>query len=500
MTDAKTNETRGRCLWTVDTPINNSPHYHDTIKKQPQICDSILDAIGNTPLVRLTRISKIYGIECELLGKCEFLNPGGSVKDRIGHRMIEDAERTGQIQPGDTLIEPTSGNTGIGLALSAAVKGYRCIITLPEKMSQEKVDILQALGAEVIRTPTEAAWDSPDSLIGVAKRLHTNIPHSHILDQYGNASNPLSHYDCTAEELLQQCDNNIDAIVIAAGTGGTITGIGRKIRERLPKCKIIGVDPHGSLLAFPDALNSIKGSYKVEGIGYDFVPSVLDRTLVDEWVKTNDKDSFNLARQLIRDEGLLVGGSAGSALSGALLVAKRYARGQRVVVILADNVRNYMSKFLNDGWMEQFNFKEVEHDKLPTEWWSAHRVDVLTLTAPVVIRPDMLIRDAVAAFQKHKCDQVPVVEMSGAIIGVVTLDKLTRYLTGGQSRFNLGVSNVVERQFRVVSTDTTLATLSHIFNHNRFILVVEPGREMHFLGVVTPIDLITYIDNQSPSK
>jgi cystathionine beta-synthase len=249
-------------------------------------------------MVRLSRLSKAEGVQCELLAKCEFFNAGGSVKDRIGKRMIEDAEASGRIRPGDTLIEPTSGNTGIGLALTAAIKGYKMIITLPEKMSQEKVDVLSALGAHIIRTPTEAAWDAPESHIGVAKKIQSETPNSHILDQYSNPSNPMAHYETTAEEIWEQCDGRIDCMVMSAGTGGTITGISRRLKELNPAIIIVGVDPHGSILAQPDNLNSEGiGSYKVEGVGYDFIPEVLDRSVVDHWVKTRDNESFTMARR-----------------------------------------------------------------------------------------------------------------------------------------------------------------------------------------------------------
>jgi len=234
------------------------------------------------------------------------------------------------------------------------------IITLPEKMSTEKVDVLKALGAEIIRTPTEAAWDAPESHIGIAKKLNKEIPNSHILDQYGNPSNPLAHYDGTAEEILQQCDGKIDAIVMTAGTGGTITGVARKIRERLPSCKIVAVDPVGSILAWPESLNNAISTYKVEGIGYDFIPTVLDRPLVDTWIKTEDKESFIMARRLIKDEGLLVGGSSGSVMVAALKVAKTMPPGSRIVVLLPDSVRNYMSKFLNDQWMIDNGYLEKD--------------------------------------------------------------------------------------------------------------------------------------------
>ena len=260
------------------------------------IHDSILSAVGRTPVVRLSRIAR--GVSCEVLGKCEFLNPGGSVKDRIGARMLLDAEQQGRIKPGDTLIEPTSGNTGIGLALAAAARGYRMIVTMPEKMSREKQVVLEAMGAEIIRTPTEAAWDSPESHIGVAKRLREVIPNSHILDQYSNPSNPLVHEEETGQEIFDQCGGRLDAVVLTAGTGGTLTGVARRLKKRIPGIQVVGVDPEGSILAGPGKLKP----YKVEGIGYDFIPNVLDRELVDRWIKTNDRDSFRMARRLIRQE------------------------------------------------------------------------------------------------------------------------------------------------------------------------------------------------------
>src|SRR5688572_26161090 len=319
-----------------------------------QILDSILEATGHTPMVRLARIAK--GVPCELLGKCEFLNPGGSVKDRIGVRMLLDAEKQGRIKPGDTLIEPTSGNTGIGLALAAAVKGYRLIITMPEKMSREKQVVLEALGAEIIRTPTEAAWDAPESHIGVARRLREVIPNSHILDQYANPSNPLAHEEGTGEEILAQTGAKLDAIVMTAGTGGTISGVARTMRKKAPHVKVIGVDTERSILAGPGEIHS----YKVEGIGYDFIPDVLDPSLVDRWIKTNDRDSFRMARQLIRQEGLLVGGSSGAAVWAAMQVCREMKPGQRVCVLLPDSIRNYLTKFVSDAWMRQHAFLESD--------------------------------------------------------------------------------------------------------------------------------------------
>ena len=310
---------------------------------------NILQAIGKTPIVKINRISK--NLDCELYAKCEFLNAGGSVKDRIGLNMIEQAESDGKIKPGDTLIEPTSGNTGIGMALAAAVKGYRMIITMPEKMSHEKAVVLEALGAEVVRTPTEAAWDDPESHIGIAKKLNKEIPNSHILDQYKNTANPDAHYNNTALEIIEDLPD-VDMIVASVGTGGTITGIAKRMKEHNPKIKIIGVDPYGSILGGGDEVYP----YQVEGIGYDFIPDVLNNNLIDQYIKTNDKESFLMAKRLIKEEGLLCGGSCGATMWAALKVAQKLNSSSKCLVILPDSIRNYLTKFVDDKWMKEQGF------------------------------------------------------------------------------------------------------------------------------------------------
>ena len=317
------------------------------------ILENILGAIGKVPIVKFNRIGA--DLDCELYGKCEFLNVGGSVKDRIAKNMVEKAEMEGRIKPGDTLIEPTSGNTGIGMALVAAVKGYRMIITMPEKMSNEKEVVLKALGAEIVRTPTEANWDSPESHIEVAKKINKEIPNSHILDQYLNPANPDAHYENTAQEILDDFDDSLKMVVAGVGTGGTITGMAKRLKEERPGIIIIGVDPLGSILGGGNEVYP----YHVEGIGYDFFPDVLDNNLIDEYIKLPDVESFQMSRRLIKEEGLLIGGSSGGAVWAALQIANRLKKGDKCLVILPDSIRNYLSKFVDDSWMEEQGFLET---------------------------------------------------------------------------------------------------------------------------------------------
>lgn len=370
-----------RCKWSLEKAENledlkkdsNYAHHHVTtnfhLNRTNVIQNSVLDMVGQTPIVRLDNLAKLYDIKCELLAKCEYFSPGGSIKDRIALRMVDDAEREARLVPnaGYTIIEPTSGNTGIGLAMVAAVRGYRCIIVMPQKMSREKENVLRGLGAEIVRTPTEAKYNDSDSHISKAIQLCKEIPNSIILNQYRACGNPLAHYDGTAEEILVTCGGKVDAIVAGAGTGGTISGIARKFKERSPETKIVGVDPVGSILAQPEQLNTIPdegagstGFYEVEGIGYDFIPTVLDRSLVDLWYKTKDPESLKLSRELMRHEGLLVGGSSGSAMFAAIQAVDDLGfkddPTKRIVVVLPDGVRNYMTKFLDDNWMRERNF------------------------------------------------------------------------------------------------------------------------------------------------
>jgi cystathionine beta-synthase len=450
-----------------------------TCPRMDTIYANVLECIGGTPMVRLNRIGA--DLPCEMLAKCEFFNAGGSIKDRIGRQMVEDAEQSGRIKPGDTLIEPTSGNTGIGIALAAAVKGYRCIITMPEKMSKEKVDVLKALGAEIIRTPTEAAFDAPDSHISVARRLQTEIADSHILDQYANPSNPEAHYHGTAQEIIQQCGGKIDMLVAGVGTGGTITGLARRLKEHNPDIIIVGVDPEGSILAVPDKLNDTRRlePYHVEGIGYDFIPEVLDQSTVDQWYKSNDTESLVMMRKLIRDEGLLCGGSCGAAVAVAIKAAACLKKGQRCVIILPDSVRNYMSKALSDHWMSDNGFVDGDVIKAKSyqTWWATKRVCDLHLNTPLTITADVCCKDAIALLKREGFDMVPVLN-DGSIMGVVTEGNMTNRILSGRCGPDESVSDagVIYKTFHKFGMNDTLATIAQALDHDPFVLIVTEQR------------------------
>ncbi|CAB3249185.1 unnamed protein product [Arctia plantaginis] len=478
--------------------LKEMPHIVKTLDRNQKIYGDILNVIGNTPLVRLTNIPKDEGLKCEMYAKCEFLNPGGSVKDRIAYRMVLNAEQNGTLKPGKSVIvEPTSGNTGIGLALAAAVKGYRCIIVLPEKMSDEKVNTLVALGAEIVRTPTEAAWDDPESNIMVARRLAKEIPDAVLLDQYNNPCNPLAHYDGTAEEILWSMDDKVDMVVIGAGTCGTISGVAHKIKERCPTCQIVGVDPYGSILAQPEELNASDVQvYEVEGIGYDFLPGALDRTVIDKWVKTDDKTSLEMARRLIKDEGLLCGGSSGSAMWGAVQAARSLKESQKCVVLLPDNIRNYMTKFISDQWLEARDFKPLlKKENLP--WWE-------TLVTTDVVQPvknvsqSSSLTDALAILTENRAPLLTVVNEKGSVVGVFTADNVRRRLVNltGCSSDRLD-KYIVKKYYKVdLANKPTLGLLSRMLDIAPHVIVVESDKSTNMqrpIGFVTSEDLLSHI-------
>ncbi|XP_020797765.1 cystathionine beta-synthase [Drosophila serrata] len=461
-----------KCKWHLGT-TEKSPHTQRGIAHRQKITPDILEVIGCTPLIKLNHIPAAEGIECEMYAKCEFLNPGGSVKDRIGYRMVQDAEEKGLLKPGFTIIEPTSGNTGIGLAMACAVKGYKCIIVMPEKMSNEKVSALRALGATIIRTPTEAAYDSPEGLIYVAQRLQRETPNSIVLDQYRNAGNPLAHYDGTAAEILWQLDNQVDMIVVSAGTAGTISGIGRKIKEQAPNCQIVGVDPFGSVLARPFEINKSDVTfYEVEGIGYDFPPTVYDETVVDSWTKITDSDCFPMSRRLNAEEGLLCGGSSGGAMHAALQNARKLKKGQRCVVILPDGIRNYMTKFVSDNWMEARGFKESVNEH--GHWWWNLAIQKLKLPAvPVVLKSNATVGETVALMKQHRVDHLPMVdEEDGSILGVVSQETLITQIVSMNRQPSDPVIKALNRRVIRLNESEIIGKLARVLELDPTVLIV----------------------------
>lgn len=449
-----------------------------------KIKDDITDCVGNTPLVRLNNITKADGIKCEILAKCEFLNPGGSVKDRIGRRMVLDALESGRIKKGDILIEPTSGNTGIGLSCAAAAKGFRMIITMPEKMSQEKRDVLKALGAEIVRTPNEYAFDHANCHIGIAFKLEQELENAHILDQYKNPSNPMAHYEETGQEIWEQCDGKVDYVFMGAGTAGTMTGISRALKEKNPDVKIIAVDPFGSILAEPASLNVKQppgGMYQVEGIGYDFIPRVCDRTLVDEWLKIGDEDSFYYARRLIREEGFLCGGSSGTALAACMQYIKQNSigEGKRCVIVCPDNIRNYITKFINNDWMFEHGFiteKECLDANTPklipnNAWGQAYTVKDLQLKPAQFLTDTLTCIDAIEEIKKSSFDQYPVKNAAGDLVGMVTSQLLMSKLAGKKVTGSDPVSKVMTKDYRNMSSSMPMSELTRILERQNFVFV-----------------------------
>jgi cystathionine beta-synthase len=458
------------------------------------VMDTFLDAVGNTPLVRLGNITR--GIRGTIVAKLEMLNPGGSVKDRIGLRMILAAERAGRLKPGGTIVEPTSGNTGHGLAIAAAIRGYKCIFVMPDKMSQEKVALLRAYGAEVVITPTAVPPESPESYYRVADRLTEEIPGAFQPNQYFNQENPRAHYETTGPEIWEQTGGEIDVLVAGVGTGGTITGAARYLKEQKPSLTVVGADPEGSL--FSAAPGEDARPYLTEGIGEDFWPETFDPALVDRWIRVSDRDSLLTARAITRQEGILVGGSSGTAMFAALTVARELPEDSLIVVIFPDTGRNYLSKVYSDSWMLQYGFLEREEAVRVEEVLSAKHGQIPQL---VSAGAHDKVRQAVDRLQEFGISQAPVVreptlEVS-AFVGSIRERTLLDRIFRDPDSLQADVAEVMGPPLPMVEFDDPLDTAFSELQHAPAVVVAKNGEA---LGILTRADLLEFLAHHERTK
>ena len=451
----------------------------------PDVKQSILETIGNTPLVRLSRIGA--GLRCQLIAKLEVFNPGGSIKDRVAVAMIEAAERAGKLKPGGTIVEPTSGNTGTGLAIAARLKGYRVMAVMPDKMSREKIDLLRAYGAEVVVAPTDVPADSPRSYYRVADRLTAEIPGAFQPNQYANEANPQAHYDSTGPEIWEQTAGQITHLVVGVGTGGTVTGTVRYLRERKPSLVVVGADPEGSIYSGGEA--NIR-PYLVEGVGEDFWPETFDPTSVDRWVTVSDRDSFLTTRRLAQAEGILAGGSCGTALHAALQVGAEIGDPDAmVVVILPDGGRSYLSKIFSDSWMRQYGFLARDAHLTVGDVLRRKRA-AGEFPSLVTVQPHYKVREAVSLLHEYRVSQLPVVSADDTtkVIGAIGERGLLRHAASDPGLLDAEISEVMEPPFPSVDAEDPVRDAVDVLSGDQqALLVVENGRAE---GLVTRTDLL----------
>ena len=448
-----------------------------------EIKASILDTVGETPVIRLSRIAA--GVKPQVVAKAEQFNPGGSIKDRVALRLIEAAERDGRLRPGGTIVEPTSGNTGTGLAIAARLKGYRVIAVMPDKMSREKIDLLRAYGAEVVIAPTDVPPDSPQSYYRVADRLTEEIPGAFQPNQYANPANPRTHYETTGPELWRQTGGAITNLVVGVGTGGTITGVARYLRERNPDIVVVGADPVGSIYSGDEV-----HPYLVEGVGEDFWPATFDPSVVDRYVRVSDRDSFVTTRRLAELEGMLVGGSCGLAVYAALVVAAELDDpAAMVAVILPDGGRAYLSKIFNDTWMASHGMLERQSDRTVGDVLRAKRA-AGEIPPLVVVETRQRVRDAIALLHKHRVSQLPVVSHTdrGAVVGSIGERGLLKHAAEDPAIMGTPVVDVMEPPFpAMAAADPVRAAVEMLSGDRQALLVTEDGRPA---GIVTRADLL----------
>ncbi|MCP5102788.1 MAG: cystathionine beta-synthase [bacterium] len=451
-----------------------------------QYVNNILETIGNTPLIRLNSITK--NIKATVLAKVEYYNPGGSVKDRIALPMIDTAEKEGRLKPGGTIVEATSGNTGAGLALIAAIKGYKAIFTMPDKMSMEKVRHLKALGADVIVTPTAVSPESPESYYSVAQKLVEETPNCILANQYFNPMNPEAHYCSTGPELWRQTGGKIDCFVAGMGTGGTISGVGKFLKEKNPRIKIIGADPVGSILKeyFYTEKKIDAKPYKVEGVGEDIVPGTLDFKYVDEVIPVTDKESFNISRRIAREEGIFVGGSCGMAAHAALETAKKLPEDKMVVVLFPDSGYKYLSTFYSDDWMEENRFFDFEKLSLRKV------LDTKPGKMPSMVSVGLndSVHSALTKMKEHNIGQIPVIE-NGKSMGSIEEGPLMGKVLEDNALLNGPVKDVMDKSFPVVERDGTIEKVKLLLAKRIPAVLVEENGEI--VGIITKSDLLEFI-------